>query len=56
VADNKRDTTAYTITYVETIENGTLGLGLYGHRPKSVTTGLGCSLGCTPALSVKQHC
>jgi len=25
---------------------------LYGYRPKSVTAGLGCGLGCSPALSV----
>ena len=25
---------------------------LYGCRPKSVSAGLGCSLDCTPALSV----
>jgi len=25
---------------------------LYGYGPKSVTTGLVCDLGCTPALSV----
>jgi len=25
---------------------------LYGYRPKSVTAGLGCAQGCTPALYV----
>jgi len=40
---------------VETIKTADWGyLRLYGYRPKSVTAGfgLGCSLGCTPALSV----
>ena len=37
-----------------TIRNDILGLyvWLYGCRPKSVSAGLWCSLGCAPALAV----
>ena len=38
------------IMEVETIKRRTWST--YGYRPKSITAGLGCGLGCTPALSL----